>query len=252
MLAVTGEPGIGKTRLMRDVVDEANGRITVLHGTGASYASGFPLWPLRDMLRRWLDMSVGASEAQVRLELKARLAELYGEPGERYVFLASVLGLSPEPGEPDRVLGELSRENVQSRTVEVVGGLLASLAEQRPVLLVLDDLHWADAATLTLLEGLLEVTEAASLGVAMLYRSERDSGAWRLAERARARFPHRFREVELRAAGHRRRNPRRDRDGRRRAARQRRPARRRAGRREPLLRAGGRARPARAGGRRPQ
>ena len=199
VIAVTGEPGIGKTRLVRDVVEEANGRITVLHGTGASYASGFPLWPLRDMLRRWLDMSVGASEAQVRLELKARLAELYGEPGERYVFLASVLGLSPELGEPDRVLGELSRENVQSRTVEVVGGLLASLAEQRPVLLVLDDLHWADAATLSLLEGLLEVTEAASLGVAMLYRSERDSGAWRLAERARARFPHRFREVELRA-----------------------------------------------------
>ena len=148
MLAVTGEPGIGKTRLVRDVVDRsANGRIAVVKGTGASYASGFPLWPMRDMLRRWLDMPVGASEAQVRLELKARLAELYGEPGERYVFLAGVLGLSPSRETPTRCWASCPRERA-SRTVEVVGDLLASLAEQRPVLVVLDDLHWADAATL--------------------------------------------------------------------------------------------------------
>ncbi len=199
VLAVTGEAGIGKTRLVRDVVRAADGRIGVLEGHGASYASGFPLWPVRDLLRGWLDMPVAAGEAQVRLELKARLAELFGEPGERYVFLASVLGLRPESDGAGDLIGELSRENVQERTVEALSGLFAAIAERRPLLVVLDDLHWADAATLALVEGLLEVTESASVGLALLYRSERDSGAWRLAERARQRFPHRFQEVELRA-----------------------------------------------------
>ncbi len=197
VVAITGEAGIGKTRLVRDAVQSADGRIAVVEGHGASYAAGFPLWPIRDLLRGWLDMPVVAGDAQVRLELKARLAELYGEPGDRYAFLAGVLGLGHEAGTSD-LLAELSHENVRERTIEAVGDLLVGLAEQRPLLVVLDDLHWADAATLAVVEGLLELTERASVGIALLYRSERDSAAWGLGERARQRFPHRFREIELR------------------------------------------------------
>jgi ABC-type transport system substrate-binding protein/class 3 adenylate cyclase len=197
VVAVTGEAGIGKTRLVRDAVQSAGGRVSVVEGHGASYAAGFPLWPIRDLLRGWLDMPVVAGDAQVRLELKARLAELFGEPGDRYAFLAGVLGLGHEAGASD-ALSELSHENVRERTVEAVADLLSALAEQRPLLVVLDDLHWADAATLALVEGLLELTDQASVGIAMLYRSERDSAAWGVGERARQRFPHRYREIELR------------------------------------------------------
>ncbi|MGN6377936.1 MAG: ABC transporter substrate-binding protein, partial [Gaiellales bacterium] len=197
VVAVTGEAGIGKTRLVRDAVRAADGRITVLEGHGASYASMFPLWPIRDMLRGWLDMPFSASEAQVRLELKARLAELFGEPGDRYAFLANVLGLMPDAPAAE-LMAELSHENVRERTLEAVCELLSKLAERRPVLVVLDDLHWADGATVALVEGLLKVTEDASVGLALLYRSERESAAWSLGEHARQRFPHRFREIELR------------------------------------------------------
>ncbi len=77
--------------------------------------------------------------------------------------------------------------------------MICRLADDRPVLVIMDDLHWADAATIALIEDLLDLTERASVGFALVYRSERESSAWRLGQHAREQLPHRYREVELRA-----------------------------------------------------
>jgi ABC-type transport system substrate-binding protein/class 3 adenylate cyclase len=199
VMVVTGEAGIGKTRLIREVVAASENPPLLLEGRSSSYATGFPLWPVRDLLRGWMDLPVAASESRMRLELKARLTELFGELGERYVFLSAALGLTPEGTESAQVLNELSRENVRDRAGEAVAEVLCSLSEQRPVLVVMDDLHWADEATIAVCDDLLDLTEQASVGFALVYRSERESSAWKLGQRARERLPHRYREVELRA-----------------------------------------------------
>ena len=62
----------------------------------------------------------------------------------------------------------------------------------------IDDLQWADNATLELLEELLVLTEETQLGVVLLYRADRDAPSWRLGERARQLYPHRYHELELR------------------------------------------------------
>ena len=63
---------------------------------------------------------------------------------------------------------------------------------------MIEDIHWADDATLELVAELLPVTEEAALGLLLLHRADRDHGSWRLGERARQRYPHRYREIELR------------------------------------------------------
>ncbi|MGH3062037.1 MAG: ABC transporter substrate-binding protein, partial [Gaiellaceae bacterium] len=72
------------------------------------------------------------------------------------------------------------------------------LAEELPICLVFEDLHWADDATLELLESLLAITDETAVALFFLYRSERELGSWRLGERARQRYPHRYREIEVR------------------------------------------------------
>ena len=199
VMVVTGEAGIGKTRLIREVVGASPDPPLLLEGRSSSYATGFPLWPVRDLLRGWMDLPVAASESRMRLELKARLTELFGELGERYVYLSAALGLAPEGTEAAQVLNELSRENVRDRAGEAVAEVLCTLSLERPVLVVMDDLHWADEATIAVCDDLLDLTEHASVGFALVYRSERESSAWKLGQRARERLPHRYREVELRA-----------------------------------------------------
>jgi ABC-type transport system substrate-binding protein/class 3 adenylate cyclase len=197
IVSITGEPGIGKSRLMAEAAEPLRDRIRVLEGRGLSYTEGFPYWPVRELLRDWLGAGITAGEARIRLDLKTALHGVFGDEGDRYPFLAGLLGLLPD-AETARMVGEFSREAVHARSMEVVAELLCRLARERPLLIVFEDLHWADEPSLELIESLMELTESEPLGLVLLYRTDRERGSWRVGERARQRYPHRFRELELR------------------------------------------------------
>ena len=200
IVSVTGEPGIGKSRLVADAVEPLRDRLRLLVGRSLSYTQGFSYWPIRDLLRDWLGVSATASEARVRFDLKAALHEVYGAGGdERYPFLANLLGLLESDRRAAADLRELSRDSLHRRSLEVVAELLQRLAADRPLLVVFEDLHWADELTLQAVESLFELTETEALGIVMLYRSERELPSWGIGERARQHYPHRYVEVELRA-----------------------------------------------------
>ena len=199
IVSVMGEPGIGKTRLVWEVRDRYGGRVRFIEARGVSYAQTFPYWPIRDLLREWLGVGASTPEARVRLELKAELAHLFGteDAEEAYPFFASLLGLTLEP-DAAQSIRELNRESIQTRTFEVFFEFVCKLSEELPLCLVFEDLHWADEATLELLESILGVTEESAIALFFLYRSEREHASWRLGERARQRYPHRYREIEVR------------------------------------------------------
>ncbi len=197
ILSITGESGIGKSRLVVEARRRFGDRIRFLEGRAGSYAENFPYWPVRDLLRDWLGIGVDAPEARVRLELKAALGGLSGDAEAAYPFLARLLG-QPLEAEADAALRELSRESVQQQTFAAVADVVRRLAEQRPLCIVVDDLQWADSLTLELMEDLLALTEEVQLGLVLIYRADRDQPSWRLGERARALYPHRYCEIELR------------------------------------------------------
>ena len=198
IVSIVGEAGIGKSRLVAEVRHRYRGRIRFIEGRAVSYAQSFPYWPIRELLHEWLGVGVSTPEARVRLELKAQVADLFGErTDEAYPFLANLLGLALEPDAAER-LRELNRESIQHQTFEIFAELVCRLSATEPVCLVLEDLHWADDSTLDLLEELLSVTDEAAAGLLFLYRTEREHGSWHLGERARQRYPHRYREIELR------------------------------------------------------
>src|SRR5918999_1211823 len=199
IVSVTGEPGIGKTRLILEIRSRYRDRVRFIEGRGVSYAQNFPYWPIRDLLREWLGVGATTPEARVRLELKAELAHLFSaeDADEAYPFFASILGLTLEP-EAAQQLRELNRESIQNRTFELVYEWACRLADETPLCLAFEDLHAADESTLELLEHLLGVTEESAVALFLLYRTEREHGSWRLGERARQRYPHRYKEIELR------------------------------------------------------
>src|SRR6476661_2686540 len=73
IVTVTGEPGIGKSRLVADAVEPLRDRLTVLEGRALSYTASFPYWPVRELLRDWLGAGATAAKARVRLDLKTAL-----------------------------------------------------------------------------------------------------------------------------------------------------------------------------------
>ena len=87
---------------------------------------------------------------------------------------------------------------MQQQTFAAISAVVRGLAEARPLFIVVDDLQWADSLTIELVEDLLDLTDEVQLGVVLIYRADRDQPSWRLGEHARAIFPHRYCEIELR------------------------------------------------------
>jgi predicted ATPase len=208
VLFFTGEPGIGKTRLIAEVrshaekADSADGSrrpVMWIEGRCVSYGESMPYWPFRDLLRAWLGVLAVEPELRVRVALRRSLDALFGDRVlEIYPYLGAMLGITLEPEAQGR-LAELSPEALQYRTFAVVRELLARLASEGPVIVVLEDLHWADATSLQLLERMLEDTETSALLLVLSTRPERDHPSWRVKEGAARELPHRTRELALEA-----------------------------------------------------
>src|SRR3984885_6457541 len=145
---VSGDAGVGKTRLISEVTRLAAGRgFTVLSGQCAELGDSVPYLPLADALRSAVgDESTGVKDA---LMSRPALSRLLPDGGDARAA--------------DAGRSELARQQMFGGVL----GLLAELAAVRPVLLVLEDLHWADASTrdlLTFLSRMLHRERVAMMG----------------------------------------------------------------------------------------
>jgi ABC-type oligopeptide transport system substrate-binding subunit/class 3 adenylate cyclase len=204
ILFVSGEAGIGKSRLLgelREAFDaspsESREAPLWIDGRCLSYGETLPYWPFRDLIREWLGAGLDDPELRVRVALRREVDRLFGSrSSEIYPYLGAMLGLALEADAAQRV-AELSPEALQYRTFEVVRHLLEELARDRPVIVAIEDFHWADPTSVRLARELLPLTEEAAVLLIFTGRPERDHPSWAIRELAARSFSHRSREIEL-------------------------------------------------------
>jgi class 3 adenylate cyclase/ABC-type transport system involved in cytochrome c biogenesis ATPase subunit len=162
-----GEPGIGKSRLlraMRERVSEqtAGGAVRWLSAQGSHYTQNTPLHPVVHLLQHTIASEPGSSSLE-KLEGLLRTFSL----SEALPLFASLLDLSLStwPSMPS-----MSPERQREETLEALVALLLEMSEREPVILLIEDLHWLDATTLTWLERLIDQTETAPLLLVMTIR----------------------------------------------------------------------------------
>jgi len=152
---------------------------------------------VRELLRTWLGLGVSDAEARARLELRAELARTLADDAEEaYPFLATLLGLALDP-ELEQRMRDYAGDAVQRQTFDWLYQLVFALARERPLCLVLEDLHWSDEATLSLLDELLPAAEQTAVAFLLVHRSDPEHPAWQLIDRARRRFRRLFFEIQL-------------------------------------------------------
>jgi hypothetical protein len=139
VVLLAGEPGIGKTRLARLVAGEAEARgVPVWWGRGWEDGSAPAFWPWNTALRRWIDHGGSADVAAAVGAWGAELAHVFPVLRERLPSLPA-----SEQWESDRA---------RFRVFDAVSRFLGAVAAPAGLVVVLDDLHWADRSSLKLLE----------------------------------------------------------------------------------------------------
>ena len=198
VLFVDGEPGVGKTRLVSELRSFVGGSVTWLDGQCVSYGQALPYWPFRDLLRGWLGATVADPPERLGDRLRERAGELLDQPDDVVPYLAAVLGVSLG-ADAERELAALSPEARAFRTTEAMRALVRALAADRPLILAIDDLQWADATSVQLLERLFPLADDEPALFVLALRRERDHPSWRLREDAEGGPPGRVHVVSLEA-----------------------------------------------------
>src|SRR6202453_181522 len=150
---VSGDAGVGKSRLTAEAGTIAAARgFTVLSGQCAELGDSVPYLPLADALRgATADKSTGVKDALIS---RPALSRLLPDGGDARTA--------------DAGRSELARQQMFGGVL----GLLAELAAARPVLLVLEDLHWADASTRDLLTFLSRMLHGERVAIIGTYRAD--------------------------------------------------------------------------------
>ena len=149
---VSGEAGLGKSRLIRELLERIPAEDSLrLRCQCWSQFSSSAFQAIVEMLQHLLGLEGEAPPQQNLRVLQKRLGE-YGLAPEQLVLIATFLSLPIPENYP---LQQLSPERQKERTFEALAALLLRVAERRPVLAVVEDLHWADPSTLELLGVLL-------------------------------------------------------------------------------------------------
>jgi class 3 adenylate cyclase/DNA-binding SARP family transcriptional activator/tetratricopeptide (TPR) repeat protein len=155
VVVLAGEPGIGKTRLVREFARAAHERgATVLAGS-CREETHVPYQPFVEALRHYIAC---CPPAELAVQVTPRRAQL-----------AAILPELEDSRSPYGPTG-LGAEQERFRLFETVSSLLADAAHLRPLVLFLDDLHWADQSSLLLLRHLARSAKSAPLMVLGTYR----------------------------------------------------------------------------------
>jgi class 3 adenylate cyclase/tetratricopeptide (TPR) repeat protein len=157
LFTVLGSPGVGKTRLVEAFL-AGTGGAAVHRGRCLSYGEGITFWPIDEIVRSVAGVPELRAAPDVRAAIRAAL-EGAEEPDAIEARLAGLLGLSAEP---------VARED----GFWAVRRLMEHVAEASPLVLLLDDIHWAEPTLLDLIEHLADWSRAAPILLVCTARPE--------------------------------------------------------------------------------
>ncbi|MFX0145941.1 MAG: AAA family ATPase, partial [Candidatus Hodarchaeota archaeon] len=187
---IIGEPGLGKTRL----ITEWKYAVTRIghepstqwaEGHGLSYGQGLAYHFIIDLLHSLVAIPTGAGEPEICASLQSFTEDLFGDSAiEIYPYLCHLLSIQLEGPALEQVRS-LDPQARQAQYLASLRRLLLALAARGPLVIILEDLHWADPSSIELLIKLLPLALESPILFCLVTRPEGDAPGWKLVTVAR-------------------------------------------------------------------
>ena len=226
IVSIIGEAGIGKSRLAAELKEYFEGKEAKgqegkgarekeheaeiplaklptnqplwLEGRCVSIGQSISYWPFLDILRSYLELSDDDDEAAMARKIEAQMQQLFPQAAEEVIpFIGNLLSVKLDEPHQQK-LRYLSPEHLRRQTLLRLRDIFVALARQKPLILVLEDLHWADDVSLDALWLLLDELPMAPLMLLCIYRPEKEQRSWQLGKVALSKALERYTEINLR------------------------------------------------------
>ncbi|MBI2468196.1 MAG: AAA family ATPase [Candidatus Rokubacteria bacterium] len=173
VVAVVGEPGVGKSRLFWEFIHShrTHGWL-VLESSSASYGKASPYLPVIDLLKAYCQIEPRDDERKIREKLTGKLLALDQALAPTLPPFLALLDVAVE----DAQWQALDPPQRRQRTLEALKRLLLRESQVQPLCLVLEDLHWIDSETQAFLDSVIESVPTARLLLLVNYRPEYQHG----------------------------------------------------------------------------
>ena len=195
-VAVIGEAGLGKSRLLAEVSESAKSgpQVAWLEGRALSYEQAVTYFPWRQVIRGAIGAKEGEAPEAVREKLHSDPAcGAMSEGDPQYLEVI----LSVESDATRKAVAALEGDALVEHIAAANRGYLRARANLIPTVIVLDDLHWADTASLDLLLSVAGLVEDLPFLITCLLRPDKDAPSWSATEKARSQVGARYAEILL-------------------------------------------------------
>ena len=191
---VVGEAGIGKSRLMAELKKrEVMKRVMLLEGRAISMGKNLSFYPVIALLKNWARIREDDGETAAMNKLQEAIRRVSAdEADEIFPFVATLMGMKLSGKYAERIKG-IEGEALEKLIFKNVRELLIRSTEIIPTVIVIEDLHWADASSLILIDALYRLSRSQKVVFINVFRP----GYWDNAEKSPDSLKDRMTDLSL-------------------------------------------------------
>ena len=198
IVTITGEPGIGKSRLLAELrLDAAVKKTILLEGRALSMGKSLSFYPIIDALKYWSQIRENDTDTEAQWKLERAIRDIHpDQAGEIFPFIATLMGMKLTGSYAQRMKG-IEGESLEKLIFKNMRDLLIKGSEIRPTVIYVEDFHWVDASSLELVKTLFRLVEEHRILFFLVFRPGYTDTGERVITFLREHYPSQWTPIEL-------------------------------------------------------
>ena len=198
VVSVSGEAGIGKSRLMAELRrTEAIKKTMILEGRALSIGRSLSFYPIIDALKHWSRIREEDTDTEAQKKLEKAIRTIHPEEAnEVFPFIATLMGMKLTGKHAQRMKG-IEGESLEKLIFKNMREIIIKGSELRPTVIYIEDFHWVDTSSLELIEALFRLVEEYRILFILVFRPGYADTGERIIKSIEENYPSHWTRIDL-------------------------------------------------------